>query len=244
MELGSRTSPTVLLGRLVLGSVLSACASDLSSSRHAMVERQIAAQGVSDARVLAAFRRVPRHLFVPPELERLAYSDRPLPIPGGQTISQPYIVAFMTDAADISPSDRCLEIGTGSGYQAAILAELCAQTHSIEYLPEVAAFGRSNLERAGYLGRVELRVGDGYGGWPERAPFDVIIVTAAPAEVPEPLLAQLSVDGKLVIPVGPEGGRQRLERWTRRQPGASRDAFTREALLGVQFVPFLGPGAR
>ncbi len=147
----------------------------------------MAAQGVSDPRLLAAMRRVPRHLFVPPELERLAYSDRPLPIPGGQTISQPYIVAFMTEAANISPSERCLEIGTGSGYQAAVLAELCAETYSIEYLPEVAAFGRANLDRAGYLERVELRVGDGYGGWPERAPFDVILVTAAPDEVPQPL---------------------------------------------------------
>jgi protein-L-isoaspartate(D-aspartate) O-methyltransferase len=242
MGFASKIFSAVLLGELAFTGVLCAC-SELSSRRHAMVDRQIAAQGVSDARVLAALRRVPRHLFVPPELEQLAYSDGPLPIPGGQTISQPYIVAFMTEAADISPSARCLEIGTGSGYQAAVLAELCGQTHSIEYLPEVAAFGRANLDRAGYLGRVELRVGDGYGGWPERAPFDVIIVTAAPEEVPKPLLAQLSVGGKLVIPVGPDGGRQRLERWTRIRPGAAEDAFDRQTLLSVQFVPFLGPGA-
>jgi protein-L-isoaspartate(D-aspartate) O-methyltransferase len=244
MDLSSKVVATVVFFELALTAVLPACSSEPSSKRHAMVEKQIAAQGVSDARVLAAMRRVPRHLFVPPELERVAYSDGPLPIPGGQTISQPYIVAFMTEAAEISPADRCLEVGTGSGYQAAVLAELCAETYSIEYLPEVAAFGRANLDRTGYLGRVQLRVGDGYGGWPERAPFDVIIVTAAPGKVPEPLLAQLSVHGKLVIPIGPEGGRQRLERWTRVRPGATEAAFDREALLSVQFVPFLGSGER
>lgn len=226
------------------GGAPAAADSGRVAERSSMVKRQIAAQGVRDRRVLAAMRRVPRHLFVPPELSGMAYADSPLPIPGGQTISQPYIVAFMSEAAGISPSERCLEIGTGSGYQAAVLAELCAETHSIEYLPEVAAFGRSNLERAGYLERVRLRVGDGYAGWPERAPFDVILVTAAPPEVPEPLLAQLSVGGRLVIPVGPEGGRQRLERWTRRAPGSSGKAFSRDTLLGVQFVPFLGPAAR
>jgi protein-L-isoaspartate(D-aspartate) O-methyltransferase len=209
-----------------------------------MVEQQLVEDGVRDPRVLDAMRKVPRHLFVPPGLEREAYADGPLPIPGGQTISQPYIVAFMTEAADLSSTERCLEIGTGSGYQAAVLAELCAETYSIEYLPEVAAFGRANLDRAGYLARVQLRVGDGYGGWPERAPFDVIMVTAAPAKVPEPLLAQLGVGGKLVIPIGPEGGRQRLEKWTRVRPGATEAAFGRETLLSVQFVPFLGAGER
>lgn len=245
---------TVLCLQLAGGGALPACSRPenaapaqerspaYAAERSAMVERQIAAEGVRDARVLDAMRRVPRHLFVPPALEHAAYSDGPLPIPGGQTISQPYIVAFMTEAADISSSERCLEIGTGSGYQAAVLSELCAETFSIEYLPEVAAFGRRNLERAGYGERVALRVGDGYRGWPERAPFDVILVTAAPPEVPEPLLAQLAMGGKLVIPVGPEGGHQRLERWTRRRAGNKDSAFSRDTLLGVQFVPFLGPG--
>jgi len=218
--------------------------SDRASEREAMVDEQIAAQGVRDPRVLAALRRVPRHRFVLPEVEQLAYAARPLPIPGGQTISQPYIVAFMSEAAEVSPSERCLEIGTGSGYQAAVLAELCSETYSIEYLPEVAAFGRRNLENAGYAERVALRVGDGYGGWPERAPFDAIIVTAAPEAVPQPLLDQLAPAGKLVIPIGPENGHQRLERWTRRHAGATKDAFARETLLGVRFVPFLGPSAR
>jgi protein-L-isoaspartate(D-aspartate) O-methyltransferase len=214
------------------------------AERSQMVETQIAAEGVSDSRTLAAMRRVPRHRFVAPGFEARAYEDRPLPIPGGQTISQPYIVAFMTEAADIAPGERCLEIGTGSGYQAAVLAELCGATYSIEYLPEVAAFGRKNLQASGYATRVELRVGDGYGGWPEHAPFDAILVTAAPEKVPAPLLAQLAPAGKLVIPVGPEGGRQKLERWTRVGPGQGESAFERETLLGVAFVPFLGDAAR
>lgn len=255
----SATLSTVLCLELAGPSMLPACsrperaparasapepASERAAEREEMVERQLVAEGVRDARVLDALRKVPRHLFVPPALEAEAYVDGPLPIVGGQTISQPYIVAFMTEAADLSSGERCLEIGTGSGYQAAVLSELCAETFSIEYLPEVAAFGRSNLERAGYADRVALRVGDGYRGWPEQAPFDAILVTAAPPVVPEPLLAQLAEGGRLVIPVGPEGGHQRLERWTRRGPGNTKSAFARETLLGVQFVPFLGPGAR
>jgi protein-L-isoaspartate(D-aspartate) O-methyltransferase len=217
---------------------------DRSVERQHMVETQIESEGVRDPRVLDAMRRVPRHRFVASGFEERAYHDRPLPIPGGQTISQPYIVAFMTEAADIAPGERCLEIGTGSGYQAAVLAEVCGLTYSIEYLPEVAAFGRKNLEASGYLARVVLRVGDGYGGWPEHAPFDAILVTAAPEKVPQPLLEQLALGGRLVIPIGPERGRQRLERWTRTRAGASEHAFTQESLLGVAFVPFLGEGAR
>lgn len=207
--------------------------------------RQIERDGVTDARVLTALRRTPRHRFVLPQLRDAAYENRPLPIVGGQTISQPFIVAFMTQAADIQPGERCLEVGTGSGYQAAVLAELCAETFSIEYLPEVAAFGRRNLESQGYLERgVNLRVGDGYAGWPERAPFDAILVTAAPEQVPEPLLQQLAVGGRLVIPVGEQDGIQRLERWTRLRPGGDPAALSRETLLAVQFVPFLGEGQR
>jgi protein-L-isoaspartate(D-aspartate) O-methyltransferase len=208
--------------------------------REQMVRTQIEQRGIDDPRVLAALRIVPRHRFVPERLRSSAYADSPLPIPGDQTISQPYIVAFMTEAAQIAPSDRCLEIGTGSGYQTAVLAELCREVYSVEYLPEVAAFGRHNLGTLGYLERsVHLRVADGHGGWPEGAPFDVILVTAAPARVPKPLLAQLAPRGRLLIPVGVER-EQNLEIWTRQRPGEGRSAFSREISFGVRFVPFLG----
>jgi protein-L-isoaspartate(D-aspartate) O-methyltransferase len=211
--------------------------------REEMVRVQIEARGIEDERVLEAMRTVPRHRFVPARVRHLAYSDGPLPIAGDQTISQPYIVAFMTEAAQLEPGERCLEIGTGSGYQTAVLAELCAEVYSVEYLPEVAAFGRHNLEELGYLRRgVQLRVADGYSGWPEQAPFDVILVAAAPARVPRPLLQQLSPRGRLVIPVGPER-EQNLELWTRQRPGDDEGAFARELLFGVRFVPFLGPHA-
>ena len=209
--------------------------------RAKMVATQIEQRGVSDPRVLEALRRVPRHRFVPSSVRGAAHSDGPLPILGEQSISQPYIVAAMTEAAMIAPNDRCLEIGTGSGYQAAVLAELCRETYSIEYLPEVAELGRRNLQALGYLERgVHLRVGDGYEGWPEQAPFDVILVTAAPARVPPPLLRQLGSGGRLVIPVGPERD-QNLEVWTRRKPGQEPAAFSRVTQFGVRFVPFLGP---
>lgn len=210
----------------------------------ARMVRGIEDEGVRDPRVLAAMRKVPRHAFVLPGYRDIAYADRPLPIVGGQTISQPYIVAFMTEAVGPGPGDRCLEIGTGSGYQAAVLAELCKQTYSIEYLEDVARFGEDNLRRLGYgPGRVQLRVGDGYVGWPEAAPFQAIIVTAAPPSVPRPLLAQLAVGGRLVIPVGPAWDVQRLELWTRTRPGAAPDAFTKKEIAAVAFVPFLGDAA-
>lgn len=213
--------------------------------RERMVRDDIAGRDVSDPRVLAAMRKVPRHAFVPEGYRDLAYADRPLPIGSGQTISQPYIVAFMTGAARPRSSDKCLEIGTGSGYQAAVLAELCDQTYSIEYLPEVARQGERNLRSLGYgPDRVELRVGDGYRGWPEVAPFDVIVVTAAPERVPRPLLEQLAPGGRLVIPVGPTGGVQELERWTRVGAGQGDDAFDRDRLTSVRFVPFLGDGVK
>jgi protein-L-isoaspartate(D-aspartate) O-methyltransferase len=209
-----------------------------------MVQDQLAARDVKSEVVLSAIGRVPRHRFVLSSQADRAYEDFPLPIVGGQTISQPYIVGFMTQAADIATTDRCLEIGTGSGYQAAVLSELCQEVHSIEVLPEVAEFGRKNLEALGYLGKkLKLRVGDGFGGWPEAAPFDAILVTAAPEQVPAPLLEQLSVGGRLVIPVGPRGGDQQLVVWTRMKPGNAPESFEKHSLFGVRFVPFLGRGA-
>lgn len=206
-----------------------------------MVREQMESRDIGEPRVLQAMRTVPRHRFVEENLRHLAYVDGPLRIPGGQTISQPYIVAFMSAAAEISPSARCLEIGTGSGYQAAVLVELCRETYSIEYLPEVAAFGRENLQALGYLDRpLSLRIGDGYRGWPDRAPFDAILVTAAPERVPSPLLAQLALGGRLVIPVGPRRD-QHLEVWTRVAVGEKPTSFSRKRVFGVRFVPFLGP---
>ena len=215
------------------------------AERRQMVASQMADRDITDPRVLAAMRTVPRHAFVPAGVAGQAYADRPLPIGDGQTISQPYIVAFMTQAAAPKPTDRCLEIGTGSGYQAAVLAELCAATYSIEYLAPVAKRGADNLRKLGYgSDRVHLRVGDGYVGWPKAAPFDVIIVTAAPDHVPQPLIDQLAVGGRLVIPVGPNSGAQELERWTRKEAGAAEGAVERQRLLGVRFVPFLGDRAK
>lgn len=204
----------------------------------------LARQGTRDERVLAAIRRVPRHAFVPPARAAEAYQDKVLPIGAGQTISQPFVVATMTEAARPEPGDRCLEIGTGSGYQTAVLAEVLGKVHSIEFLPEIAGVGEGNLRRAGYGDdRVQLRTGDGYEGWPEHAPFNVILVAAAPERVPPPLLAQLALGGRLVIPVGSQAENQVLERWTRVAEGSGQDAFLRERLLDVRFVPFLGAGS-
>jgi protein-L-isoaspartate(D-aspartate) O-methyltransferase len=150
----------------------------------------------------------------------------------------------MTQAAHPRSTDKCLEIGTGSGYQAAVLAEVCGKVYSIEYLEPLAAFAEANLRRLGYgPARIELRQGDGYRSWPEAHPFDVVLVTAAPDHVPEPLLQGLAVGGRLVIPVGSQNDGQELELWTRKRAGADKDAFEHEVIAGVRFVPFLGEGA-
>ena len=206
--------------------------SGYESERDEMVDRQIAARGVRDARVLAALRRVPRHRFVPPELASESYDDRPLPIGHRQTISQPYIVAAMSEAIRPEPDDRVLEIGTGSGYQAAVLAELVAEVYTIEIVAPLGDEARRTLEALGYR-NVKVRIGDGFAGWPEAAPFDAIVVTAAPEVIPPPLLEQLAPGGRLVIPVGDAW--QELRLVTKTPSG-----FETETLMPVRFVPMTG----
>lgn len=201
-------------------------------ARERMVREQIAARGVRDPRVLEALRKVPRHLFVPAEMQPWAHSDGPLPIGRGQTISQPYIVAFMSEALELKPQDRVLEIGTGSGYQAAVLVHLAREVYSIEIVEPLAREAAERLRRLGYTS-VKLRVGDGYRGWPEAAPFDAIIVTAAPDHVPPALIEQLREGGRLVLPLGRY--EQDLVR-LRRTPQGLR----KEILLPVRFVPMVG----
>ncbi len=203
-----------------------------AGERERMVREQIEGRGIRDARVLAAMRWVPRHLFVPPAVAREAYGDHPLPIGHGQTISQPYIVAFMTEAVGLKGGERVLEVGTGSGYQAAVLARMTAEVYTIEIVEPLGVEARDRLARFGYRG-VEVRIGDGYAGWPEAAPFDAIVVTAAAPRVPEPLKAQLKDGGRLVIPVGDET--QELMVLTRRG-----DTFEERRVLPVRFVPMTG----
>jgi protein-L-isoaspartate(D-aspartate) O-methyltransferase len=203
-----------------------------SRSREAMVAEQIAARGVRDEKTLAAMRKVPRHLFVPREVQRDAYADSPLPIGHGQTISQPYIVAYMTEALRLRGGETVLEVGTGSGYQAAVLAEIAAQVYTIEIVTPLAESARETLRRLGY-DRVSVRAGDGYAGWPEKAPFDAIMVTAAAPRVPEPLKAQLKDGGRLILPVGDDV--QELLVVTRRG-----EKFEESRVLGVRFVPMTG----
>jgi protein-L-isoaspartate(D-aspartate) O-methyltransferase len=212
--------------------------------RQRLVE-QIKARGVESASVLQALRDVPRHLFVPDSWAEDAYHDRPLPIGHGQTISQPTVVGAMSEAAAPKRSDKCLEIGTGSGYQAAVLAELCGRVFSIEYLAPLAEQAERALRRAGYgPDRVALRTGDGYVGWPEAAPFEVVLVTAAPERVPGPLLDQLAIGGRLVIPVGARDAVQALLLYRRKAPGPSDASFEKRTLMAVRFVPFLGDAGR
>lgn len=198
----------------------------------------VAAQGVRDSATLAALRAVPRHEFVPPAWRFLAYADEALPIGHEQTISQPTIVGIMTEAIRPRPGLRVLEVGTGSGYQAAVLAAAGCRVHSIELLAPLADSARARLARLGYP--VEVRCGDGYAGWPEAAPFDAILVTAAPERVPAPLLAQLAPGGRLVAPVGPEGGVQELRLLEKDARGRVRAT----KLLPVRFVPMRGEAER
>lgn len=188
--------------------------------------------GITDQRVLAAMAKVPRHEFVPEEYLFAAYEDRPLPIGYGQTISQPYIVALMTELLELKENDRVLEIGAGSGYQAAILAELVKSVYTVEIIGELAAQAEKTLRALGYK-NVKFKTGDGYFGWPEESPFDAIIVTAAPEEVPPPLWEQLAEGGRMVIPLGPPHGVQTLWKYTK-----EGEDFIAENHGWVRFVPF------
>ena len=213
---------------------MSSTGSDAAAARRAkMVEAQIAARGVRDPRVLAAMRKVPRHLFIESMVRGEAYEDRPVPIGNNQTISQPYIVALMTELLELPPHARVLEIGTGSGYQSAVLGEIAAEVYSIEILPDLARAAADKLKELGYT-NVEVRAGDGYRGWPEHAPFDGIIVTAAPERIPQPLIDQLAVGGRMVIPVG--GFFQELKVFTKEKDGR----ITEKDMIPVRFVPMTG----
>ena len=204
-----------------------------------MVEKTIERRGVENSDVLRAMRDVVRHEFVLPEYLDQAYDDHPLPIGYGQTISQPYIVAWMTELLGLKPGEKVLEIGTGSGYQAAVLAELgYVEVYTIEIIPELASSAQERLEALGYSG-LNARQGDGYYGWPEQQPFDAILVTAAPDHLPSPLVEQLAEGGRLVIPIGPPGGFQSL--WKFVKVGADLKAYN---LGGVAFVPFTGAGVQ
>jgi protein-L-isoaspartate(D-aspartate) O-methyltransferase len=208
---------------------------DLADAREQMIERQVARRGLRDSRLLVALRQTPRELFVPEGLREFAYDDTPLPIESGQTISQPYIVALMIDAARPQPGDRALEVGTGSGYAAAVLARLTAEVHTIERHADLAGTARSRLARLG-LANVETHVGDGTLGWVAAAPYDVILVAAGGPAVPQALKDQLDLGGRLVMPVGEQAGEQRLVRITR--TGANH--FEEDDLGGVVFVPLIG----
>jgi protein-L-isoaspartate(D-aspartate) O-methyltransferase len=204
----------------------------LARAREDMVATQIASRGIREAKTLAAMRKVPRHLFVPPAVAGQAYADHPLPIGHGQTISQPYIVAFMTEALGLAGGETVLEVGTGSGYQAAVLGEIAGRVYTIEIVAPLAEESAALLKRLGYT-NVEVRAGDGYLGWPEAAPFDAIMVTAAAPRIPEPLKEQLKDGGRLILPVGDDW--QELVVVTRQG-----DRFEERRVLPVRFVPMTG----
>ncbi len=208
------------------------------ANRLAMVQNDIQARGVSNMDVLTAMQTVPRDQLVPPEYKSMAYGDHPLPIGYGQTISQPYIVAWMTELLDLKQGEKVLEIGTGSGYQAAVLAELgYVDVYTIEIVPELEETAARRLSDLGYS-RIHIKQADGYYGWPEFAPFDAIIVTAAPDHLPAPLASQLAAGGRLIIPIGPQGGFQTL--WKFVKENGELKAYNQGS---VSFVPLTGAGA-
>jgi len=210
---------------------------EFAVERERMVKEQIAMRGVTDERVLRAMRKVPREQFVPEQMRGQSYSDGPLPIGYDQTISQPFVVAFMTEKLRLRPTDRVLEIGTGSGYQAAILAELAAKVYTVEIVEPLGKRAEQTLQRLGYK-NVQVKIGDGYQGWPEYAPFDAVIVTCAPNHVPQPLVAQIKEGGRIIIPVGPAGDQTLylLEKKNGR--------LEQRNVLPVSFVPMTGEASR
>jgi protein-L-isoaspartate(D-aspartate) O-methyltransferase len=225
----------VILILFFSGSTLGLAAEtgDFARLRDQMVKRQIIARGVKNPGVIKAMEKVKRHLFVPGRYRAYSYDDRPLPIGEGQTISQPYIVAFMTEALDLKPKDRVLEIGTGSGYQAAILAELVNEVYTIEIIGNLAKRARQTLEKQGYQ-NIHVKTGDGYKGWPDKAPFDAIIVTCAPEKIPRPLVRQLKEGGRMIIPVGRAGSIQRLVKLTKKG-----GKIKKHEEMFVRFVPMV-----
>jgi protein-L-isoaspartate(D-aspartate) O-methyltransferase len=206
---------------------------DFENLRKNMVETQIKRRGIKNQRVLSAMLKIPRHVFVPENFQKLSYTDQPLPIGDGQTISQPYMVALMTEALDPQSQDKVLEIGTGSGYQTAILAELCKEIYTIERIPQLAIRAQNIIRELGYQ-NVFFKIGDGSQGWSEFAPYDKIIVTAGAPDIPEPLIQQLKEEGKMVIPVG--------SRWTQelRLVTKKKGDIQVEDICGCVFVPLLG----
>ncbi len=201
--------------------------------RYQMVSRQIVARGVKDAGVIEAMKKVPRHLFVPEKYRSLSYGDHPLPIGKEQTISQPYIVAFMTEALALRPEDRVLEIGTGSGYQAAILAELVDEVYTIEIIESLGRRAQKTLGVLGYK-NIHVKIGDGYKGWPDQAPFDAVIVTCAPENIPQSLIRQLKDGGRMIIPVGSEGTIQNLVKAIK-----EKGRLKTKSMMPVRFVPMV-----
>ncbi len=207
---------------------------EFAQQREQMVETQLKSRDIQSERVLEAMKKVPRHLFMPESVRQYAYIDSPVPIGQKQTISQPYIVGLMTQTVDPKPGDRALEVGTGSGYQAAVLGELVQEVYTIEIILDLAERASKTLSELGY-DNVEVRQGDGYQGWPEKAPFDIILVTAAPEIIPQPLIDQLAEGGRLVVPVGPQGEIQTLTLVTKEKGEVQRTHLT-----GVRFVPMTG----
>ena len=233
------TAKVLLIFGLILtaGNGCSQPVSDYAVKREKMIREQIEFRGIKDARVLEAMRKVERHLFVPPSLASAAYGDHPLQIGYGQTISQPYIVAFMTEALALTPGMKVLEIGTGSGYQAAILAELCDSVFTVEIVPELGQQARRLLSMLGY-NNVLVRVGDGYQGWAAHAPYQAVIVTCSPTHIPRPLIDQMAEGGKMIIPVG-EHDSQELIMLVK-----TKDKLKQRAVLPVRFVPMVDQSQR
>jgi protein-L-isoaspartate(D-aspartate) O-methyltransferase len=236
-----------ILGSIIFFIVLTQCTDgkrgsesnpkgDLKAMREKMVETQIKARGVKDPRVLSALLKVERHLFVPEEHLNSAYSDQPLPIGEGQTISQPYIVALMTELLELKGEEKVLEIGTGSGYQAAILGELAKEVYTIEIIESLASLAKKRLSEFGYQ-NIKVKAGDGYLGWPEAAPFDAIIITAAPDHIPKPLIEQLKEGGRMVVPVGTYT--QELKKIIKRS-----GKIETTDIIPVVFVPMTGEGVK